>query len=70
MPIDPITAAAGITALANTANAAATGQQNRKSRQFSRETYAKTKADNIQFGICRMNIIVHKHKWKDLKLQD
>lgn len=49
MPIDPITAAAGITALANTANAAATGQQNRKSRQFSRETYAKTKADNIQF---------------------
>jgi hypothetical protein len=49
MPIDPITAAATITAVANTANAAATGKQNKKSRQFSRETYAKTKADNIQF---------------------
>ena len=47
--LDPITAAAGITALANTANAVATGKQNKKSRQFSRETYAKTKADNIQF---------------------
>lgn len=49
MPIDPITAAATITALSSSANAAATGNQNKKSRQFSRETYAKTKADNIQF---------------------
>jgi hypothetical protein len=49
MPIDPITAAATVTAIGNTANAAATGKQNKKSRQFSRETYAKTKADNIAF---------------------
>lgn len=52
MPIDPGTAtviASGIGALSGAANATATGKMNKKSRQFSRETYAKTKADNIQF---------------------
>jgi hypothetical protein len=51
--MEPVTAAAaltaGISALSGGAQAVATGKQNKKSRQFSRETYAKTKADNIQF---------------------
>jgi len=51
--MEPVTTAAaitaGISALSGGAQAVATGKQNKKSRQFSRETYAKTKADNIQF---------------------
>jgi hypothetical protein len=47
--MDPLITAAAITAAASTGQAAATGKMNKKSRQFSRETYAKTKADNIQF---------------------
>jgi hypothetical protein len=51
--MEPVTTAAaitaGISALSGGAQAVATGKQNKKSRQFSRENYAKTKADNIQF---------------------
>jgi hypothetical protein len=51
--MEPVTTAAaitaGVSALSGGAQAVATGKQNKKSRQFSRETYAKTKADNIQF---------------------
>lgn len=47
---EPIsTTAALIATAASAGNAYATGKQNKKSRQFSRETYAKTKADNIAF---------------------
>jgi len=53
MPIDPITWAAiisGGSALIGTgANAAATGSQNRKSRAFSREMYARQLQDNRDF---------------------
>jgi hypothetical protein len=48
-PVTTAAAIAGISALSGGAQAVATGKQNKKSRQFSRETYAKTKADNIQF---------------------
>lgn len=47
--MDPLITSAAIVAAAGGTQAAATGKQNKKSRQFSRETYAKTKADNIQF---------------------
>jgi hypothetical protein len=47
--MDPLITSSAIIAAAGGTQAAATGKQNRKSRQFSRETYAKTKADNIQF---------------------
>lgn len=47
--MDPLITSAAIVAASGGGQAAATGKQNRKSRAFSRETYAKTKADNIAF---------------------
>lgn len=49
MPIDPITITAGAAAAGSLINAGQTGRMNRKSRQFSREMYDKTKQDNIAF---------------------
>lgn len=53
MPLDPLTLSAiiaGGSALAGTgANAVATGQMNRKSRQFSEKMYNRQFADNLRF---------------------
>jgi hypothetical protein len=50
MPIDPVTGtiiAAGIAGAGQGANAYATGKMNKKSREFSREMYQRTKTDNL-----------------------
>jgi ribosomal protein L15 len=50
MPIDPVTGtiiAAGIAGAGQGANAYATGKMNKKSREFSREMYERTKTDNL-----------------------
>lgn len=53
MPIDPLTISAiiagGSSLIGTGANALSTGAQNRQSRAFSREMYARQRADNIEF---------------------